>query len=582
MRTLRAFLVRLWGLFGKERRDHDLAEEIESHLQLHIEDNLRSGMSAEDARREALLKLGGIESVKEAYRDRRSIPLLETLLQDIRYAIRIIRKNPGFTTTAVTTLALGIGATSANFTLMNAIMLRMMPVGEPHRLVQVNRTGPGGAGPVVSYPTYWLLRESTGFEDMLATNWVSRWTVAVGSGPAERADTELVSPNYFSLLRLTPILGKLTVEPGSVVISYGYWTRRFGGDPSVLGRTLSVNGAAVTIVGVAPRYFAGVRTGESAEIWLSLLMQSQLMGGRNLLNQAGENWLRVLGRLKPGVSLEQAKDGANIVFQSSLLGRVGGMTGASRDNFLAERIEFADGGFGLSNLRERYSLPLRVLLGVSGLGLLITCTNLAHLFLERTALRRKEIALRLALGAARLRIARQLLTESVLIALIGGGLGVLFAFWGSHSLARLTLTDARPDALALQPDWRIVAFTAAVGLLTGILFGLAPAIQAAQTSLTEAMKDATRRRRSPLVRALAISQISIALTLVSGAGLFARSLWNLRSLDPGFDQDQVVLARIDTRALRDRAASGRVFNELDTALRTCREFSRPASQTGFF
>jgi predicted permease len=493
---------------------------------------------------------------------------LDRFGQDLRYGTRMLRKAPAFTVVAIASLALGIGASSAIFTLMNAVMLRMMPVGEPQRLVQVNRTGPGGAGPWVSYPTYRLLRQSAGFEDMLATNWVSRWSVALDSGPAEGASVELVSPNYFSVLRMKPILGALTAEPGGAVISYGYWKRRFGGDPAAIGKTLSVNGAAITIVGVAPALFAGVRAGESAEIWLSLLMQSQVTGGRNLLNQAGDNWLRVLGRLKPGASLAQAKDGANVVFRSHLIERVGGMTGASSDNLLAERIEIAEGGFGLSNLRERYSLPLQVLLGASGLALLITCANLAHLLLERGARRRKEIALRLALGAARRRLVRQLLTESVLLAVIGGGLGALFAVWGSDALARLALTDTRPDALALQPDWRVVAFTTAVALITGIVFGLAPAIQAAQTSLTEAIKEAAMRHRSRLGRTLAISQVSIALTLVSGSGLFARSLWNLQSFDPGFDQAHVVLARIDTRALGARAASGRVFRDLKQRIET--------------
>jgi predicted permease len=487
---------------------------------------------------------------------------LERFAQDLRYATRMLRRAPVFTVVAIGSLALGIGASSAIFTLMNAVMLRMMPVGDPRQLVQVNRTGPGGAGPWVSYPAYRHLRQSAGFEDMLATNWVSRWSVALDSGPAEGTSVELVSPNYFSVLRMKPVLGALTAEPGGAVISYAYWKRRFAGDPAALGRTLSVNGAAATIVGVAPPQFAGVRAGESAEIWLSLLMQPQVMGGQNDLNQAGHNWLRVLGRLNPETSLAQAKDGANVVFRSDLIARVGGMTGASRDNLLAERIELAAGGFGLSNLRERYSLPLQVLLGASGLVLLITCANLAHLLLERASRRRKEIALRLALGAARQRVVLQLLTESVLLAAIGGALGVLLAVWGSDALARLALTDARPDALALQPDWRVVAFTAAVALLTGFLFGLVPAIQAARTSLTEAIKEAAVRRRFRLGRALAISQVSIALALVSGSGLFARTLWNLRSFDPGFDQAHVVLARIDTRALGAPAASARVFSEL--------------------
>jgi predicted permease len=557
--------VRRWWAERPSRRSHieeDLGRELQIHLDLEAEEHRETGLDSAEAHYAATRAFGNEMLIKEDIRAMWGWASLERLGQDLRYGTRMLRKAPVFTVVAIASLALGIGASSAIFTLMNAVMLRMMPVGEPHRLAQVNRTGPGGAGPWVSYPTYRLLRQSAGFEDMLATNSVSRWSVVVGSGPAEGVSVELVSPNYFSVLRMKPILGTLTADPGGAVISYGYWNRRFAADPAALGKTLSVNGAAVTIVGVAPAQFAGVRAGESAEIWLSLLMQSQVTGGRNLLNQGGHNWLRVLGRLAPGASLAQAKDGANVVFRSNLIEQVGGMTGASRDNLLAERIELAEGGFGLSNLRERYSLPLQILLGASGLALLITCANLAHLLLERGARRRKEIALRLALGAARQRVVRQLLTESVLLSVAGGGLGVLFAAWGSDALARLALTGARPDALALRPDWRVVAFTTAVALITGILFGLAPAIQAAQTNLTEAIKEAAVRRRSRLGSALAISQVSIALTLVSGSGLFARSLWNLRSFDPGFDQAHVVLARIDTRALGSQAASGRVFNDL--------------------
>jgi predicted permease len=487
---------------------------------------------------------------------------LEDSARDLRHCLRLLTRAPLFTTVALLSLALGIGATSAIFTLTNAILLRMMPVGQPERLVQVNRTGPGGAGPVVSYPAFQLLRESAGFEDMLATSFIARWSVSLGSGAAERASVELVSPNYFSVLRLRPVLGKLTLDPGAAVISHGYWTRRFGGDPGVLGQLVSINGAGVTIAGIAPRHFGGIRAGDSAEIWLSLVMQPRVMGGQGLLNSAGDNWLRVLGRLDPGVTLVQARDQANGVFRSHLLQRATGMTGASRDNFLAERIELAEGGFGLSSLRETYSRPLRVLLGASALALLITCGNLAHLLLERAERRRREIALRFALGAARLRVVRQLLTESILLAVLGGGLGILFALWGSRSLARLTLPDARSDALALQPDWRVLAFAATVALLTGILFGLAPAILAARTDLTAAVKETAARRRSGFSRALAVSQVSMALALVSGAGLFARSLWNLRTADPGFDQARLVLARLDCRALPDRAASGRLLEKV--------------------
>jgi len=555
-------------LFRRAKAEADLNAEIRFHLDEEAQLRIDRGESPEEATRAARRAFGNVTLVKETTRQMWGWVLVEDLVRDLRHSVRLLARAPVFTTVAVLSLSLGIGATSAIFTLANAIMLRMMPVGEPDRLVQINRVGPGGAGPVVSYPTYQLIRESPGFEDMLATNWVSRWSVSVGSGPAERASVELVSPNYFSVLRLAPILGNLTLDPGSAVISYGYWTRRFGGDPSVLGKPLSVNGVGVTIAGVAPTHFVGVRTGDSAEIWLSLLMHSQVMGGRSMLNSVGDNWLRVMGRLDLGVSLTQAKDGVNAVFRNHLVQRASGMTGASRDNLLAERVELVEGGFGLSNLRERYSRPLRVLLGASALALLITCANVAHLFLGRASRRSREIALRFALGAARLRVVRQLLTESVLLAIIGGSLGVLFAVWGSQSLAHLTLPDARPDALALRPDWRVLAFATAVALLTGILFGLAPAIQAARTDLTEALKEAAVRRRSRFSRALAISQVSIALALVSGAGLFARSLWNLRSFDPGFDQARVVLARIDSRAVSDRAASRRIFGEIKDRVET--------------
>jgi len=555
------------AFFSVREHDRDFEEEVASHVAMLADDNVRRGMTPEQARRAAVIRLGGLGSIAQQHREARGLPAVEAIARDVRFAVRVITKDRWSSATAIATLAIGIGASSAIFTVMNAVMLRMMPVGEPHRLVQVNRIGPGGAGPWVSYPTYRRLRESGGFEDMLTTSGISRWTVVIDSEP-ERAAVELISPNYFSVLRMSAALGRLTAEPDEAVISSGYWSRRFGKDPAIIGKAVSVNGAAVTIAGVAPPRFPGVRAGESAEIWLSLLMQSQVMGGRNLLDDAGHNWLRVLGRLGPEASRAQATHSANVMFRSSLVERAGGMATASRDNFLAERIELAEGGFGLSTLRERYALPLRILLGASGLALLITCANLAHLCLVRAQRRRKEIALRLALGAQRRHIARQLLIESVLIAVIGGGLGVFVAAWGSDALTRLALVDARPDALALQLDWRVVAFTTAVALATGLLFGLGPAIQSARTSLTEVLKAGAPHHRSWPGRALAISQVTFALALVSGAGSFARSLWNLQSLDPGFDSAHVVLARIDTRGLPDRSAAARTLRELKERLET--------------
>ena len=560
--AVKRLVARILALRRTASLDREFEDELQSHLVLLTEENIRHGMSPDQARRAASVRLGNVESLKEQHRDVRGFPTVEALTRDFRFAARVLLADPWVSVTTIALLSIGIGASSATFTLMNAVMLRMLPVEEPQRLVQVNRVGPGGAGPWISYPTYEALRGSAGFDGMLATNGASRWTVTVGAEPAEQTSVELGSANYFRVLRLEPLLGTLTLDPGTAVISHGYWTRRFGAAPDVLGQRLAVNGASVIVAGVTPRGFAGVHAGASTDIWLSLLMQPLVLGGQNTLEQAGHNWLRSIGRLAPDAAVAQARDAADAVFRNTLIGRVGGAPAESRDPLLAERIVLADGGFGLSNLRRTFSSPLQVLLGASGLALLITCANLAHLFLVRAARRHKETAIRLALGAARRHVVRQLLMESMLLSAVGACLGMLLGRWGTGALAGILLGGGISGALPLDLDWRVLAFTSAIAVAAGLLFGLVPALQAARTSVLDALKAGRTRRRSRAGQFLAVSQVAVALTLVSGAGLFAKSLAGIRSADLGFDAGQTVLARLDTRAASARTAAGQALREL--------------------
>ena len=486
---------------------------------------------------------------------------METLLRDIRYAIRSLLRQPGFTAIVVITLALGIGANTAIFSLIDALLFKSLPVEDPQQLVLFSTVRQAGNDVTFSYPLFERFNQANhSFAGIIASNGgaTMRMTVAEpgASGQLESVQTEQVSGNYFSVLGVKAVAGRtLTAEddrasdPQPVaVISYDFWQHRFGLDPGVVGRKIILEDFPFTVIGVAPRGFSGFEVGAKPDLWWSLKMTPQVYVGTKW-----PSWLLVMGRLLPGVSVEQARAELNAIHRQRLNEispeRLSQLTPTERSNYFAPRIELAPGGAGWTHLRKPFRQPLLILMMVVSLVLVIACANVANLLLSRAAARHKEIAVRLALGAGRLRLIRQLLTESLVLALTGGALGLLFAYLGTQLLLTY-LPQERPAFLNVSPDARVLGFTLAVSVLTGILFGLAPALRATRLDLTTSLKEkvgsgSSGRYRLTLNRVLIVGQLGLSLFLLIGAGLFVRSLQKLNGLDVGFDRENVVVFSVE-------------------------------------
>jgi predicted permease len=542
MISLRAWLLRIGGLFARQRRDRDLSDEMESHLQMHIEDNLQRGMTPAEARRQALIKLGGVEQTKENYRERRGIPFLETLLQDIRFAFRMLRKSPGFTAVAVLTLALGIGANTAIFSVVDAVLLRPLPYPSPQSIALVVETVGKTEHNPVSYPNFldWQ-RENKVFQN-LAAYAPSEVNLSSG-GNSEHVPCEVVSGGYFDLLGVHPILGgtfppeKGDRAPSVVLLGYGLWKSRFGGNASVIGRSIQVNESESIIVGVLPRGFRGFSG--HADIWAPMQTRDVLWPESarfKLLQSRDIHWHRVIGRLKSGVTLPQAQA------EMSAMGAQ-----------LAEMYPEANHERGVAVLPAKQSMvgglrtPLLVLLGAVGCVLLIACANVANLFLVRAIARRREIAIRVSLGAGRARLIRQLLTESLLVAMLGGALGVLLAFWALKILA-VNLPVALPYYADIKINLAVLVFTLLTTGITGLLLGSLPSWKISRPDLAESLKEAARssvsKRQGRAGSALVVLETAAVLLLMIGAGLLLRSFERMSQIAPGFRPDHLLTLRV--------------------------------------
>ena len=553
MRHLRSWLARLVGVLATTRRDRELADELDSHLQSHIDDNLRAGMTADQARRHALLALGGVDQAKEQYRDRQSLPFVETTMQDIRYALRVLRKAPGHTVAAIAALAIGIGANTAVFSIVNGVLLKAFPYKDPQQLVLLFEQLPNAPSKFAFSPPDFdivrgLARSYSGFAAYRTVEYELS-----GTGTPQRLAGARVSPDLFSVLGVGPAIGRALTEDDDrqnvpvAVVSAGLWTRTFGRDPSLLGKTIALDGRPYAVVGIMPERFefpprGAEINGQPADVFvpMSFLPFEQQAFGMMYNNT-------VIARLKPGVSVEQAR--AEL---SSLVAPLTDRYPPPLHQFVA-RLSMPIAPLYEETVGGSRRLLL-VLMGAVALVLLIGCADVASLILTRSASRQRELAIRSALGATGARIARQLLTEACVLAAAGSACGLVLAYGLMQALLSLA-GDKLPRAESIDFDSRMVAFALLMAMVTPLVFGVVPAFRAARASDSEALKESGRslisgRRRAWLLGSLVVGQFAVALVLSVGAGLLVRSFVRLAQTDTGFRPEQTVRAKVTLPAGR--------------------------------
>jgi predicted permease len=566
------FAARMRGLVSRGRLDRELDAELQFHLEMQAEDNARAGMDPRNARYAAARSFGGVEQIKERHREGRSFAGVESIFKDLGYALRTMRGNPGFTATAVVSLALGIGANTAIFSLIDALMLRWLPVSHPEQLVQIVVPMRDRVQNTFPYPTVLDLARRHDVFDGLAGFSSDRFN----TGDAERTPGAWVSGDYYKTLGLAPVAGRLLTEaddqigaPPVAVISDGYWARKFGRDPAAVGKSIRIEdnplgtgtalGTPVTIVGVSPPGFEGMDVSQHADISLPIAVTPQIIRdsyGQGLIGAAYWN-RQIVARLKTGMSPAQAKAGLAVVWP---------LVKAPRE-VLAVKPDLLAAGTGWTELRQKFQKPLLVLMGTAAVVLLIACANLANLLLARSSARQREIAVRLAIGAGRGRVIRQLLTESGLLAVAGAVCGVAIAWLGSRFLVELLSSAQRtPITLDIAPNAHILLFASLAAIATTLLFGLAPAFRATAQGPASALKDNAGQfagRRARFASTLVIVQVSLSLLLLIGAGVFIRTLLNLRNLDSGFRHDGVLIAEMTAPAgLKDTHQLDAYFRDL--------------------
>ena len=560
--------LRLRSLFRWAQADEELDNELRDHLERKTEEYIAQGMTQEEARRRARLDLGGIEQTKENCRETRRVNWIQDFAQDLRYGVRMLRKSPVFTAVAILTLALGIGANTAIFSLLNALLLRDLPVQGPSRLVLLGTarargsTGEFAFTDAYSYSFYLDFRKKNQvFSDvcsLLSLQFGGMHGAIDGSAVLEPMNVQLVSGTYFSTLGVRPIVGRgftgADDEPAGghpiAVVSYSWWKRRFGSDPSIVGKTVTLGSTIYTIIGVTPPEFFGTTVGEYPDLWIPLSMERQVSPGWNGLHDKWFESLYIVARLKPGVTAAQAEANVDLLARQIWHDYAGPVLSKEKQQRIEQvRIPLTPAARGISRLRFEFSAPLQLLMVVVCIVLLIACANIANLLLARATTRQREIAVRRAIGAGRGRLFRQMLAESLLIAILGGALGILFASWANHALLAMVSTGPELLPLNVTPDARVLAFTFLISLGTAILFGTAPALRVTKVDLTPALKDGRNAvsvgGRSGLGKALIVSQVALSLVLLIGAGLFLRSLVNLASVETGFDKQNVLLFGVD-------------------------------------
>jgi predicted permease len=548
-----SFFRRLVNLVRSDAHATDLDRELAFHLRERADDLIDRGMQRDDAEREARRRFGNYGVQKERTRDADVFVWLDTVIDDVKYAGRALKNAPAFTFVAILSLGLGIGANTAIFSLINAVVLRSLPVKHPEQIVQLTMAD---SNPTFTNPLWEQIRDHQTFFDGAFAYGAKQYNMAP-SGEVRSAEVHVVSGDYFRTLGVRPLLGRtLSVQDDRrgctpvAVLSHAFWQSEFGGDPNVVGKTVSLDLHPVSIVGVAQDGFAGLDVGTAAQMFVPICAVSTLRGSFQSLDGRSVWWLSVMARAKPGDSIEHMRAGlstiAKGVFEATIPER---WRQEQKDRYASNGLSVVPAARGLSDLRRRYSTALYTLLGIVSLVLLIACANVANLLLARSAARQREMAVRVALGAARSRVVRQLLTESLLLSLSGALIGFIFAQWGSRLLVRFLSSAGNPIFLDLGVDYSVLGFTIGVAVVTGLLFGMSPAWRAARVPPNAALKANGRgvvegARRLTLGKVLVASQIAVSLALVVGAGLLIGTFRNVATLDAGFKAADVLLVSL--------------------------------------
>ncbi len=580
MRALRRFLSRMTSWTRRQQDEERLQAEILNHLALQIDANVQAGLSPVEARREAVLKFGAVEAIREDYRDQRGLPIMETLIQDTRHALRALRKAPAFAITAILTLALGIGATTSIFSLVHAVLLNSLAVSNPHDLYRLGKQPHccvwGGyiqdqEFSIVSYDLYKYFRDNTnGFAELAAFQAGQLLLGIQRSGKSEVAQSfpgEFVSGNYFSMFGIKAYAGRALTSsddqpgaPATAVMSYRLWQQEYGSDPSVVGSIFNLDKKPFTVVGITPPgFFGDTLRSAPPDFFLPLSIEPLVQGENSRLHRPSDHWLDLIGRIRPGATPVSIQGQMQVELKGWLRSHWGEMDSVERANFSRQTLYLSPGGAGITSMRARYEHWLQILMMVSGFVLLIVCANVANLMLVRGMERRQQTSLSVALGARASRLVKQALTESILLSLLGGLAALAVAFVGTRLILHFAFPPAAGFAsipISASPSLPVLGFTFAVSLVTGVGFGIAPAWMATRVDPIEALRGANRsttQAGSLPRKTLVVFQAALSLVLLSASGLLTGALHHLENQNFGFDQNRRTIVNIDPQLANYRA-----------------------------
>jgi predicted permease len=562
------FFKKLKNNLSGQAPGQDAADELAWHLEQRVQEYVDEGMTLEKAQRAARRQMGNVTALAEETAESDVLVRFDTLKREVMLALRMLRRAPTVAAVAVLSLGLGIGANTVVFTLMKQVVLDYLPVPEPERLVilhnpkepEVGHTYRNDMNSSFSYPLYRDLDSATGkiFDGILAVRAIN--VSMSGREETESVHGDLVSGNFFQVLRVTPWRGRLfnasdDQNPGAnpvVVLGFGLWKRSFGGDAKLVGQTISLNKHPYVVVGIAPPQFYGLNVSDRDDLYVPMSMKADVVADTHLLSDRLDHWANLVGRLKAGVSEQQASAALSVIYPRLLEQDFAFMKGSSarfRERYLAKRIQLASGGQGYTSLRDEMSNPLKILMAMVGIVLLITIVNVANLLVARGVARQREMAIRLSVGAGKAALMRQLLMESLVMAALGGCLGIAIAYGGTPALLHALSFDLSSASISARPDWQVMMFAAAVTFAAGLIFGLLPAWQSARTDVGAALKTEGSFGHTAgtgwLRRALVVGQVALSLVLLTSAILFTRSLRNLENIDVGFNTQRLLKLKVN-------------------------------------